>query len=604
MRTTLSIVSMGLLIGVAPAQSIVEIPEELREEIQNDFLEGEEHEKKSDFNQSAFYYNKSASTYWAYGHLSPAADLFQKAMLMSEKLGNLNGIYVISTNLGLIHTDLNQYDLALKSFSTATSTARKLERNHDIASSLVNQANVCYEIDSLTEAIDYLNLAHAIAQEISEIKLLRNTYSLFSRIYDKLGQREESAKYFDLFAAVTRKIQQDEMLRKEEEAKNLVSQATTRVLQVESQKQATEQELVERDMELKEKQMFLEQAEKESRERQMQIELLSKERELQQAIIHHQYQMRWVYIGIIISILGIAALIFYFYHEKRKANILLQHKNTEISRQNVEIQAQAQKLRELNQLKDKLFSIISHDLRSPLGSLFTLLNLTKEGYFTEEGFKKVVDELSKNVGYTSALLENLLKWAQSQLHGAKINPTIFKLSQLAEEKLKLYAKQASDKGIVVSNLIDPKVLVFADSDMIELVFRNLIANAIKYSNKGSNVTISASNSNGNVLVCIADTGLGIPPENMGKLFGKEIFTTYGTSHEKGTGLGLILCKDFVSINGGEIWANSTVGKAASSTLQYPSREIVLWKKFCKEYLQNGIATPIIVKKKGDIIATL
>jgi K+-sensing histidine kinase KdpD len=186
---------------------------------------------------------------------------------------------------------------------------------------------------------------------------------------------------------------------------------------VEAEKQATEKELEIRDMELVEKQTMLEKTEQVSREQLMQIDLLNKERELQQAIITHQNQMRNVYLVIIAMILAFSLFIYYNYREKKKANLLLQQKNTEISRQNTEIQAQAQQLRELNQLKDKLFSIISHDLRSPLGSLITLLNLTQQGYFTEVGFKEVIDELSKNVGYTTELIENLLKWAQSQMQG-------------------------------------------------------------------------------------------------------------------------------------------------------------------------------------------
>jgi len=392
--------------------------------------------------------------------------------------------------------------------------------------------------------------------------LLRNAYSLYTKVYDKLGNREESAKYFELFAAITKKIQQEEMKRKEEEANRLVSQVTSKIIEVEAEKQATQKEL-------EEKQQFLEQAEQESRERLMQIELLSKERELQQAIISRHKLIQNIYIGIIIVILGFAALIFFFYSEKKKANKLLEQKNAEISRQNVEIQEQAEKLKELNQLKDKLFSIISHDLRSPLGSLLTLLSVTKEGYFTEEGFKNVIEDLSKNVGYTYELLENLLKWAQSQLQGTKLNPSVFNLIDATKNKLNIYSEQAVSKGITLQNLINDDISVYADRDMIELVLRNLIANAIKFSNDGSTVSVSAKRKDDWVEVCVADSGQGITPENLKKLFGKELFTTVGTRKEKGSGLGLVLCKDFITLNGGEIWASSTLGKGSKFFFTLP-----------------------------------
>jgi signal transduction histidine kinase len=478
---------------------------------------------------------------------------------MSEKLGNQNAIYVVSTNLGSIHSDLGNFDKALDNFTKATEIARKMGRKADQTTSLINQASVYYDSERLNEALNILNTAHSYAQELKDERILRNAYSLYMKIYDKKGQTDESAKYFSLFAAITRKIQQEEVKRKEEEAKHIVNQATSRVIEVDASKQATEQVLQERDMELVEKQKFLEEAEMESRERLMQIDLLNKERELQLAIISHHSQMQKVYIIIIVLILTFTTYIFYSYYEKKKANALLRQKNIEISRQNSEIQEQAERLSELNCLKDKLFSIISHDLRSPLSSLITLLNLTQQGYFTEEGFKEVIDELSKNVGYTKGLLENLLSWAHSQMQGLKLQSTHFNLHEMANSKFSLYSEQASAKGITLKNVIDESVQVYADSAMIELVFRNLLANAIKFCSNGCTITASASLMPNKVLISINDTGTGISPENLEKLFGKEIFSTKGTSNEKGTGLGLILCKDFVTLNGGEIWAKSVLG---------------------------------------------
>lgn len=526
---------------------------------QEDARLGAENEERSDLNQASYFYNKAANAYWALNDLDNAKELFGKALQMAQQIGNHNAIYILNTNLGLINTEISNFDKAIEHFIEAGKSAQQLGRKSDYAASLINQANANFESEKYSNAISLLGKAEEIAQELNDSKLLRNTYSIYTKVYDKMGNREESAKYFDLFAAITRKIQQEEIQQKEEEAKKIVSQATTRVKEVEAEKQATERELVERDIELEQKQKMLEETEQVTREQLMQIDLLNKERELQQAIITHQNQMRNIYLGVIVLILIFSAYIMYSYNEKKKANHLLHLKNTEISRQNVEIQEQAQQLRELNHLKDKLFSIISHDLRSPLGSLITLLNLTQEGYFTEAGFREVIDELSKNVGYTTELLENLLKWAQSQMQGLKVEPSTFSLHKVAEEKFKLYQEQAQNKGITLKNQIDPKITAYADNAMIELVFRNLIANAIKFCDRESVVTASASVTNGKVMVSVSDTGQGISSENLHKLFGREIFSTRGTSNEKGTGLGLLLCKDFITLNGGEIWAKSVEG---------------------------------------------
>ncbi len=547
------------------------------QQAQLDATQGREFEQKSDHNQASFFYNKAASSFWAMGNLDLAKENFVKALAMSEIIGNNNAIYVLNTNLGLINAESGKLNDALTHFIKASNTARQMGRKADLAASLLNQANVLYELGNYNDAIETLKTAESLAQELNDSKMLRNSYSIFTKVFDKMGKREESAKYFDLFATITRKIQREEMQKKEEEAHRMVSQAASRVKEVEAEKQATEKELEVRDMELVEKQMMLEKTEQVTREQMMQIDLLNKERELQQAIITHQNQMRNVYLVIIAMVLAFSVFIYYNYREKKKANMLLQQKNTEISRQNTEIQAQAQQLRELNQLKDKLFSIISHDLRSPLGSLITLLNLTQQGYFTEEGFKEVIDELSKNVGYTTELLENLLKWAQSQMQGLKVSPSDFTLHEVAQEKFKLYQEHAHNKGITLKNQIDPNLTVYADSAMIELVFRNLIANSIKFCNSGSVVRAAASVANGKVLVSISDTGQGISPENLKKIFGNELFSTRGTANEKGTGLGLTLCKDFITLNGGEIWVKSVEGVGSefffTLPLQLESQEV-------------------------------
>ncbi|MDD3568331.1 MAG: ATP-binding protein [Bacteroidales bacterium] len=554
-----SAIVLAIAIALILIPSTAQAQAEKAAHAQEDARLGAESEERSDINQASYFYNKAANTYWALNDLENAKALFKKALQMAEKIGNHNAIYILNTNLGLINTETITFQEALEHFVKAGESAQQLNRKQDYATSLLNQANVLYEMEKFNDVIELLENAESIAKEANDSRMLRNTYSIFAKVYDKLNMREESTKYFNLFAALTRKIQQEEIQRKEDEAKQMVSQATTRVREVEAEKQATERELVERDMELVQKQRMLEETEQITREQLMQIDLLNKERELQQAIISHQNQMRNIYLGAIVLILIFSAYIMYSYNEKKKANHLLQQKNTEISRQNIEIQEQAQQLRELNNLKDKLFSIISHDLRSPLGSLITLLNLTQEGYFTEEGFRDVIDELSKNVGYTSELLENLLRWAQSQMQGLKVIPSTFNIRDVAEDKLRLYEEQAQNKGITLKNQIDPQMAVYADSAMIELVFRNLIANAIKFCDKGSVVTTTASHSNGMVMVSVSDTGKGISSENLKKLFGREIFSTRGTSNEKGTGLGLLLCKDFITLNGGEIWAKSVEG---------------------------------------------
>ena len=250
--------------------------------------------------------------------------------------------------------------------------------------------------------------------------------------------------------------------------------------------------------------------------------------------------------------------------------ILLFRDITEQKLAEEKLKEQAEQLRSLNQLKDRLFSIIGHDLRSPLVSLMDMLKLADEEDISEEEFKSFLPMLANNVGHTSELLENLLHWAKSQLQGETIHPVHFDLKTMVDQKMNLFGKKASDKGIHIDNKVQGNTNIYADQHMIDLVLRNLLANAIKFCKKDNTITITAAADDELTTVCVSDTGVGIPEQNLTKLFASETFTTQGTGSEKGTGLGLLLCKDFVEKNHGKIWVESTPGKGSKFYFTVPN----------------------------------
>lgn len=562
-----------LCIQSSSGQQSNSLPVEVKKTIEGFVQNGNESEAVSDFNQASFYYHQAGNTYWTHNCLPESIEQFKKSLAMSEKLSNLNGTAVLNTKIGLLYTELKSYDNSLLYFTKSLEIGRKMGRKQDLVSALLNVANSYNELERFNESIPFLNEAEALAKDMADAKLLRNCYSLMTRVYDKIGDREKSTQYFNLFAAISKKIQQDEMTRKESEARLMVDKANSKVIEVETVKEATEQELKVKKQELQANQENLSKVELISKEQGMQIDLLNKEKELQQAEIRQQRLMRNVYIGIILMVLILSALIYYGYHRIKKTNVLLSAKNVEISKQKDEIEQQAEELRDLNALKDKLFSIISHDLRSPLASLISMLNMAKDGHFSAEEEKYILIELSKNVEYNTELLENLLKWASSQMKGSTIKPVSFDIHEIALSKINLYEKAARLKGIELINSTNINTEVFADKDMVELVLRNLITNAIKFSENGKSITITSTTNNGFVKVCVADKGRGIPKESIGKLFGKQVFTTRGTLDEKGTGLGLILCRDFIQINGGKIWVESQENLGSNFYFTLPSKKL-------------------------------
>lgn len=229
-------------------------------------------------------------------------------------------------------------------------------------------------------------------------------------------------------------------------------------------------------------------------------------------------------------------------------------------------------LQRLNDTKDKLFSIISHDLRSPFAQLKGILDLFEKGGISEAELKYFLPEIIKNVNYTSDLLNNLVYWAKSQMSGLHADPEEFNIYKLVANKENLFDKEIKSKNLSFTNQVAQDTIVFADKNMIDLVIRNLVANAIKFCRKKDTILVKSEEMANNFLIVrVVDTGIGISIENKQKIFNEENFTTLGTHKEKGTGIGLKLCKEFIEGNGGKIWIDSEEGKGTIFSFSLPTK---------------------------------
>jgi signal transduction histidine kinase len=257
---------------------------------------------------------------------------------------------------------------------------------------------------------------------------------------------------------------------------------------------------------------------------------------------------------------------------KRNSNIKytqdLEEKNIKLQLQNEAFLEQTKHLENVNNVKDKLFSIVSHDLKDSLSSINGFIDLLKDGSLSREEFDNLIPELSENANNASLLLFNLLNWSKSQMQSLEPKPSLFDIQEVFESKIKLIEQRLENKGIT---LVDHSLrdFAYADRSMFEIVVQNLLANALKFCKSGDTITISNHISNGSCIVSIADTGIGISKENMDKLFNNSSFTTMGTDNEKGTGLGLSICKELVELNHGKIWVESTLGVGSTFYVQLP-----------------------------------
>jgi len=282
--------------------------------------------------------------------------------------------------------------------------------------------------------------------------------------------------------------------------------------------------------------------------------------------------LKWWFILLEVLVSSTIVIMVYIYLLKSRTNRLLKHQNQQISQANEALRKSEKNLMELNATKDKFFSIISHDLKNPFSSLLSISDLMVDSFNdTEEedhkaGFKKI----NQSVKHLLDLLENLLTWSRSQRGRIKYDPVRFNLSNLVQENINLHRLLAESKGIMLLSSEQDEIYAYGDRDMINSVIRNLVTNAVKFTHKDRKVEIQLKAGEKNIEVRIVDEGIGIATEQVEKLFRiDEKFKSTGTAGEKGTGLGLIICKEFVEKNGGAITVKSAPGEGSVFSFTVP-----------------------------------
>lgn len=293
-------------------------------------------------------------------------------------------------------------------------------------------------------------------------------------------------------------------------------------------------------------------------------------------------QLQSQHIIIAISIAGflilviIAVMIFRTSIERKNTNLRLEEHNKQIEDQNAKleklnktIKEQNSELEQLDHIKSKMFAIVAHDLRGPMSSLQSLLYLLRDHKLSPDDIGELTTSLEINLQENASTMDNLLAWARSQMSGISLNYRDFTLLE-AVNVVKAQARfQAENKGINLLVDVSPQIEVSADYDMLKLILRNLIANAIKFSEPEDRIEITAVMNEDEVIVTVSDTGMGIRKEDQVKIFAGKYYTSKGTKNEKGSGLGLSLCKEFIEQHGGRIWFESKEGEGTTFFFTIP-----------------------------------
>ena len=478
-----------------------------------------------------------------------ALDYYNRSLAIRERLGDMNGIGLSRMGLGRTYTQQKKYDKALVNLDTALKYVRILDDKYVEGNVLNSIADVYNEEKDYDTAIEYAALSLKISRTI---KSKGTAYEAMERLvtaYKNKGDLKSALHYQTEYVLTKDSIQEEKILKD--------------VSLIEIGRMRSENANLEKsnqDISLKN------------------TDYLVKIKKYSTVII--------VTLVVLISAILFLAILYRRNLEKQATNKVLTKQKEEIAAINHELEmlneevgaqmeltsAQNMELERLNDIKNKFFSIISHDLRSPLSTLQTLLAIYREGDIEEKELGELLVRLEDTILSTGTFLDNLLEWSKNQLEGIVINPVNFNVGKSIEENIRLFSTKIGLKNLKVSNLADEQVIAYADPDMINLVIRNLLSNSIKFCSTGDEIIFNAQIKDNRVVISIHDNGPGISKDDSEKLFSLEHTLSTGTQGEKGNHLGLILCKDMVIQNKGKIWFETQQGEGTTFWFDLPGEK--------------------------------
>jgi len=446
---------------------------------------------------------------------------------MNDRVGE-SGSY---ENLGIIYKNMKKYSTALYYYNKSLSLKKELNDKQGIGSSYFGIGNTYIKMGEPEKGLEFLLKSYNMKKETGEKRGMVSSLNKIADTYTDLGDHKNALVYYKLSVAY------NDSLLNEQKNKAIAE------MQEQFQSERQEQEIL----------------------------LLQRENTIQKNLRNYL-----LIISLLISVIAVSSLIAY--RSKQKVNSILNLHNMEVTKQKEELQRLNDELKKLNADKDRFFTIIAHDLKSPFTSLLgyseflarDIKNLSDEeiGTFSEEIFNSARKVFN--------LLENLLWWARLNTGKIEKNPTIFQLSEVVEEVLALYKANAEKKHIFFECELETDTQVYADINMMHSVLRNLISNAIKFTSPCGRVKIVSKKDEDLLQFRIEDNGIGMDEEHLRNLFiESNIKSRKGTVKEAGTGLGLYLCKEFVEMNNGSIWASSVLESGTTIYFTLPVKNILI-----------------------------
>jgi signal transduction histidine kinase len=476
-------------------------------------IEGKAHTDLADIYADENAFNKALT------HYKSALNTFRRIkspLKEAECLNKIGDIYLMQDNS----------ERAYDNYVVALDILKEQKNSEEQLATLYNSVGRYYlKKNNAQRALANLRLANPMAQSSQNQELIQETYALLSKTYKDLGDYKNALEYSELVKAL------DDFLQKEKNDRSILKMQSRYSI---SQKQS----LID----------------------QLELNRIQKEFELEEEKRSKNFLI--IMVSLIAIILLLLLTLF----------ILQRKNNTKLKAANLKVKIQNDELEDLNATKDKFFSIIGHDLKGPLNSLtsFSGLLMNHTSSLSTEEIQMLAKDLDKSLKNLFALLENLLQWSRSQTGNIEFKTEEFDLTKVLNENKKLLEKQAENKNISMEVKNTKPINAKADPNSISTVIRNLLSNAIKFTDEDGQIKMGVIEEKDRYVIKIADNGVGMPKEVANKIFRIDTkHSTQGTAKEKGTGLGLILCKEFVEKNGGEIWVKSEEGKGTIFSFSIP-----------------------------------
>ena len=468
-----------------------------------------------------------------------ALSYYQKSLTIREKLGDLNGIALSNWGIGLVLNNLQQHKQALKHLKIALENNQKIKNVYQQAVVLMSMSDSYLHLKDYKKAEETAKISLEKANESSSRGLVVQALEYLVKIEKAQSNFAEALKYQSQHIAIADSIE-SEQIKKEIILDDLARVNTDN-----------------KNLEKSNKKI---------------------------AAKNNDYVIAITIISVLLILVGVLLILYYKRNAESKASnakLNLQKQeiaevNEELSALNEELKTQMEivfaqnlELEKLNQVKNKFFSIVSHDLRGPIYNLRMLFEMYRQGALNEKELTALFSKLEETTYTTAAFLDNLLEWSKNQLGGIVVNPIAVELRQVIAHNIELIDSQIKLKDIKVENRVNAHLTVFADLNMTHVVIRNLLSNAVKFCKANDEIIFDAIVENDKVICSIKDTGPGINEVDRENLFNLTHRPNTGTYGEKGYHIGLILCKDMILQNKGNLHVESKLGQGTTFYITLP-----------------------------------